>query len=89
MAFNPFLGRSQVQLEADLASAQADLAAGKQVSRATVPGIDVTNQMELTIYARIRFILLALNKLDPNAYPADQISPASTTRIAFSRSTTQ
>lgn len=90
MAFNPFVGRTKVQLEADLAAAQADLAAGKQVSRVTVPGIDVTNAMELTITDRIKFILRALNKLDPVNYPASDTSQASVTRISFGTvSTTQ
>lgn len=81
MAINYFLGRSQPQLEADLAAAQSDLAAGKQISRATVPGIDVTNAMELTITDRIKFILIALSRLDPVTYPPQMQS--SITRIAF------
>ncbi len=48
-----------------------------------MPGISVYNQLELTIKERIRTILRALNKLDPDNYPLDQISPASQTRIIF------
>ena len=83
MAFNPFLGRSQTLLESDLAKCQADLAAGKTVIRADVPGISVYSQIEITITERIRQILVALNKVDPTTYPLDQISPASTTRVIF------
>lgn len=83
MAFNPFIGQTQEQLESALQKAQADLLAGKTVTRADVPGISVYNQLEQTITERIRLILVALNKLDPTTYPADQIAQASTTRVIF------
>lgn len=88
MAFNPYLGRSQDQLEADLAKAQADLAAGKQVIRADVPGISVYNQVEITILERIRQILRALNVLAPSQYPLDQITPTRATRAIFNTTPT-
>ncbi len=86
MAFNPFLGRSRELLEADLAKCQNDLAAGKTVIRADVPGISVYNQLETTITQRIAQILIALNKIDAVAYPLDQISRANSTRIIFATS---
>ncbi len=88
MAFNPFLGQSQEDLESLLQKAQADFARGKIITRATVPGMDVTSSIEMTTLERIRLILVALNKLDPDTYPADQISQATTTRIIFNTSAT-
>ena len=84
MAFNPFLGWTQERLETALSKAQADLAAGKTVIRADVPGISVYNQVDTTPAERIALILRALNKLDPTTYPSDQISRPSTTRAVFS-----
>jgi hypothetical protein len=66
-----------------LAKAQADYLAGKTVVSASVPGIAVHNQLDITITERIRLILVALNKLAPSLYPADQISQSSITRVVF------
>lgn len=84
MAFNPFLGWTQTQLETALAAAQADYARGKTITRADVPGVSAYSQLEQTIVERIRVILVALNKLDSVTYPSDQIAQASTTRAVFS-----
>ncbi len=84
MALNWAIGLSQEFLETELGKARADLLAGKTVSRATVPGIDVTNQIDMTPRARIEMLLKALSALDPTTYPPDQTSPASTTRAVFS-----
>lgn len=82
---NPFIGMDQPTLEAALTAAQADLAAGKTVIEAEVPGIRSRNQLDLSPIERIRLILKALNILDPITYPIDQISPSNITRAVFSQ----
>ena len=73
MAFNPYVGVSQVQLEAWLASARSELAVGSQIH--TTGSADVTSgrQIQAGPMARISQLLLALNALDPTTYPADQV----------------
>ncbi len=88
MALNWAIGLSQEFLETELGKARADLLAGKTVSRATVPGIDVTNQLDMTPRARVAMILKALSALDPTTYPPDQTSPSSSTRIIFNTTPT-
>lgn len=86
MAFNAYLGKSQQWLESQLALAQADLAAGKTVTRANSDVIGVQNELGLSTTERIRLLLAALNKLDPETYPADQVSPATQTRAVLNAS---
>lgn len=83
MAFNPFIGMDQPTLESLLASAQADLAAGKTTVSAEVPGIRNTSMADTLPIERIRLLLKALNLLAPGQYPIDQISPATQTRVIF------
>ena len=84
MAFNPFLGQSQAQLETALAYAQADLASGKATTEVMSAGSGGRMQVDTSLIERIRLILSALNKLDPTTYPADQVAMATQTRASFS-----
>lgn len=83
MAFNPFFGRSWDTLAADLEAAQDDLAAGKTISSSGVGETRKTEQVEISARERIRQILLAMNRLRPDAVPLDQISPDRTVRVVF------
>lgn len=86
MSFNPFIGLSQTRLESELAQAQSDLLAGKATIDARSGEVMIRSQPDISLQQRIRLILRALNLIDPQTYPADQISPDSQTRIVFNSS---
>lgn len=83
MSFNPFIGWSQDDLEAQLRLKQEDLASGKTVIE--VAGGDTSGRkaVETSTLAVIQQLLIALNRLDPVQYPLDQIRRASRTRAVF------
>lgn len=81
MAMNPFIGRSRDQLETDLARAQDDLAAGKTVSSINTGDFASGKQVQLTPQRRIEYILRALHAIDPDTYPASEISRVSRTQV--------
>jgi len=83
MALNYFIGWTQSELELELRAAQEDLAAGKATISAGAGDANTASRIEKSCEERIRMILQALNKLDPDTYPLDQITPISETRIAF------
>jgi len=83
MAINYFIGWSQEDLEAELRVAQEDLAAGKATSRAGAGESNTESRIEKTIEDRIRLIFRALNALDPDTYPIDQITPSSVVQVTF------
>lgn len=66
---NLFIGWTQAQLEAELASLQKELATGASVVSASGPSNSTTVQRERTIEGTIRKILRALNAIDPVTYP--------------------
>ena len=85
MAYNPFVGKTQVWLEAELAKAQDDLASGSS----TVSGGEGTVQFSRVLHqspgARIEMILRALNVLAPNTYPLTSITRATRSVGVISR----
>jgi hypothetical protein len=87
MALNPFIGWNQQDLEAELRRAQEDLAAGKTITQNRSGDVGKVEQVEASALTRIRQLLIALNKLDPTTYPADQISPVNRTKVTFDRPT--
>ena len=87
MAFNPFIGWTQTDLETELRRAQEDYAAGKTINSNRSGDVAKTEQIEASALTRIRQILLALNALDPVAYPIEKIAPANRTKATFDRPT--
>lgn len=83
MAYNPFLGWSQTDLEKALDAAQTDLAAGKTTVGAGDGQIMVKGQVSMRPETRVELILKALNKLDPDTYPLDEITRVTQTRVVF------
>jgi len=83
MAYNPFIGWSQDDLETALRAAQTDLAAGKSTSGAGDGTVMVKNSIDIRPAERVRLILLALNKLVPSAYPIEDITPITQARVIF------
>jgi len=83
MAINYFIGRSQQSLEADLANAQEDLAAGKSVMDASSGDVSKRESMMGSIEKRIRLILQALTVINPTLYPPSQTMPTREFRVAF------
>lgn len=81
---NIFLGKSQSWLEAELAKAQADAAAGKITIRVSTPGVSADKMQEMSIISRIEQLLWALNALDPTTYPAASIKRITRTKAVFS-----
>ena len=84
MAINYFLGWGIADLERELRVAQEDLAAGKAPTGAGSGDANVQSQVEQNAMSRIKLLLQALNKLDPEKYPADDVTAITQTRIAFS-----
>lgn len=84
MAINYFIGWDLKDLEAELRSAQEDLAAGKQIIQSGAGDATMQNRIEKSAEGRIQMLLRALNKLDPEKYPADAINPITQTRADFS-----
>jgi hypothetical protein len=83
VAINYFIGWTVKDLEAELRIAQEDLAAGKSVIQAGAGDASTQNRIEQSIQQRIEQLLAALNKLDPEKYPIDQISRITQTRVGF------
>lgn len=86
MAFNYFIGWNQQDLEAELRSAQEDLAAGKSTIAAQGGDSRIGSQVDLSAQERIKLILKALNAIDPTTYPLASVSAITTTRACFSDS---
>lgn len=84
MAFNPFLGWSQTELETELVLAQTDLAQGKTTTQAGDGNVMVKSQISARPETRIRLIYLALNKIVPGTYPIADITPITTAKVTFS-----
>lgn len=85
MALNPYIGRTKVWLEAELAKAQQDLSAGKTriaVGEGTVSSQSMVQQSPMT---RIEQILRALYLLDPDAYPLANITRITRTTSVVGR----
>lgn len=83
MPINYFLNRSQVTLEADLVTAQEELAKGKQRSSINTPHTGVSFATVASIEQRIRRILYALNRLDPDNYPDATTIPVTMAEAKF------
>lgn len=81
---NPFINWNQQDLETELRRAQEDYAAGKTIVQNRSGDVGKVEQSEASAIARIKQILLALNKLDPVTYPLEQISSVSRTKAIFS-----
>jgi len=76
MAFNPFIGWTQADLETQLRAAQEELAAGKMLTSNSVGDTSFTAEREGSIIKRIEQIYRALNVLDSDTYPlASIVSP--------------
>jgi hypothetical protein len=86
MAFNPFIGWSQQDLERELRRAQEDYAAGASVESAGSGDVNSRSRIDASPLQRIRQIYAALYALDPEKYPAAAIRPITQTRIVFSQS---
>lgn len=83
MALNPFLGWTVKDLEAELRAAQEDLAAGKATVGAGAGDVRSQSETQLSPLKRIELILRALNLLDSEKYPLEQITRITQTRASF------
>jgi hypothetical protein len=84
MAINFFVGWSQQELEAELRAAQEDLAAGKSTISSQAGEVRSGAAVELSAQERIKLILRALNKVNPEEYPVADVTAITSTRAAFS-----
>lgn len=73
--FNPFIGWSQADLEAELRTAQQDYLAGTQITSVGAGDTNVSSQTQHGILTRIRMIYYALYLLAPATYPIASIIP--------------
>lgn len=83
MPINYFLNRSQGDLEADLVTAQNELAKGKVRASINTPHTGVSFSTVASIEQRIRRILYALNQIDPDAYPDATTVPVTMAEARF------
>lgn len=79
MGFNPFIGKSQAWLEAELAKAQDDLAAGGSIDATGTGSVNSSQNLQIGIMERIELLLRALHILDAVTYPEDGIERTTTT----------
>jgi len=83
MPLNYFIGKSQVWLEEQLASAQADAAAGKITTSVTTGDLSTGKQVQDDIATRIQRLLYALYLLDPTTYPLANIRRVTRTKVIY------
>ena len=79
------LGRSQEELELELAAVQKELMGGRTTSGWTVGDSSATRNVWLSLPpgARLRAIAEALSILDPTTYPPDFVTAITQTRPIF------
>lgn len=87
MAFDPFIGWTQAELESALKDAQRELAEGKSLTSVSAGDGSASKAIQMTPITRIRKILLKLHTIDAVAYPMDSITPTSQTQVAFPHAT--
>ena len=85
MAYNPFVGWTQAELEAELEKAQADLAAGKTTVSAGEGAVSFTKLVQTSPAKRVEMLLRALNKVAPATYPLSDIARITRTVAVFGR----
>lgn len=83
MAFNAFIGWTREDLETELRAAQEDLASGKVGTKTTAGDVSSESRTEASAIERVKLLLRALNRIDPDAYPIDQITAIDRTRATF------
>jgi hypothetical protein len=83
MPLNYFIGKSQVWLEEQLASAQADAAAGKITTSDTTGDLSTGKVVQDDITTRIQRLLYALYLLDPTTYPLTNTRRTTRTRVIY------
>ena len=84
MAFNPFIGRDQAWLELRLRETQDELATGKSTIGGGLGEATFSRIMTVGPTERLNLILRALNRLDPTAYPIDDITSPRRTVATYS-----
>lgn len=85
MAYNPFVGWTQAELEAELEKAQNDLAAGKTTVSAGEGAVSYTKLVQASPAKRIEMLLLALYRIDPVTYPLASITRVTRTVAVVGR----
>jgi len=73
MAFNPFIGWSQTDLETQLRIKQEELARGVQITSTNSGDVSFQTVPTMSTMTAIELILRALYALDPTTYPIDEI----------------
>jgi len=84
MAFRPFIGWSQKELETSLRSAQDDYAAGKTLSSVNGGDAGSSKLVQMNPEQRIKAILYELFLVDPDTYPASAQNRVTRTQVKFS-----
>ena len=84
MAFNPFIGWSQEELEAALSDAQDDYAAGKTLTSIGAGDSSSSKLVQSSPMARIEAICKALYALDPVTNADYKANKVTRTQVQFS-----
>jgi hypothetical protein len=80
---NYFIGWSQSDLEAELRTAQKELAGGAQLTGGNAGDQSFTQEGRVKLEDRIANLYYALNKLDAAKYPAADCNPTTRTQAVF------
>jgi len=84
MSLNLLIGLSQETLEAQLLVAQTDLMEMSAIVAAGAGDVSTQRESKGHLGHRIELILRALNRLDPDKYPIDQVTRDNRTTVNFS-----
>jgi hypothetical protein len=80
---NPFVGRSQEWLELELEKAQNAYSSGGLITSSTSGDVSVSRQPDIKSDTRVKQLLRALCRLDPEKYPPEECIPVTETRMTF------
>lgn len=83
MAFNPYIGWTQAQLETELRSAQEELARGAAIVSAGAGDVSSSFQVQSSVERRIELLYRALYLLAPLTYPLASITRRDRTTPAY------
>lgn len=75
MAYNPYIGWTEAELETELRNAQEEDLRGSQVVGSGSGDVNASFSPRKSASARIPQILMALHRLNPDDYPLYLITP--------------
>ena len=75
MAFNPFIGWSETDLLAERLKCQREMLEGGALTAGGAGGTSFSRAPQFSALTRLRWIQIALNAIDSETYPLEDIQP--------------